>query len=60
MLCLSYCCYVFSSTKLETRAEQVLPGIDGGEVWGGGQGEEMIQRMYAHANKWIKKKKRKG
>jgi hypothetical protein len=25
MLCLSYYAYVFSSTKLEIRAEQVLP-----------------------------------
>jgi hypothetical protein len=33
MLCLSYCDYVFSSTKLEIRAEQVLPGSKRG--WGG-------------------------
>jgi hypothetical protein len=26
-------CFVFSSTKLEIRAEQVLPGSEGG--WGG-------------------------
>jgi hypothetical protein len=26
MLCLPYYAYVFSSTKLEIRAEQVLPG----------------------------------
>jgi hypothetical protein len=32
MLCLSYYAYVFSSTKLEIRAEQVLPGSEGG--WG--------------------------
>jgi hypothetical protein len=31
MLCLSYV-YVFSSTKLVTRAEQVLPGSEVG--WG--------------------------
>jgi hypothetical protein len=42
MLCLSYYAYVFSSTKLEIRAEQVLPGSEG--VWGkrmgmGGKGE---------------------
>jgi hypothetical protein len=30
MLCLSYYCHVFSSTKLEKRAEQVLPGSKGG------------------------------
>jgi hypothetical protein len=29
MLCLSYYAYV-SSTKLEIRAEQVLPGSEGG------------------------------
>jgi hypothetical protein len=54
MLCLSYYPYVFSSTKLEIRAEQVLPGSEG--VWagnggGGGQGREMAQTMYAHVNK---------
>jgi hypothetical protein len=31
MLCLSYYAYVFSSTKLKIRAEQVLPGS---ESWG--------------------------
>jgi hypothetical protein len=33
VLCLSYYAYVFSSTKLEKRAEQVLPGskVVGGE-----------------------------
>jgi hypothetical protein len=30
MLCLPYCAYVFSSTKLEIRAEQDLPGTEGG------------------------------
>jgi hypothetical protein len=46
--------YVFSSTKLEKRAEQVLPGSGGGgEVMGGrGQGRrgEMTQTMYVHMN----------
>jgi hypothetical protein len=28
LLHLSYYCYVFSSTKLEKRAEQVLPGSE--------------------------------
>jgi hypothetical protein len=28
MLCLSYYAYVFSSTKLEIKAEQVLPGSE--------------------------------
>jgi hypothetical protein len=32
MLCLSYYCYVFSSTKSEKkRAEYVLPAREGGE-----------------------------
>jgi hypothetical protein len=30
MLCLPYYPYVFSSTKLEIRAEQVLSGSEGG------------------------------
>jgi hypothetical protein len=34
MLCLSYYAYVFSSTKLEIRAEQLLPGSKGrGRGW---------------------------
>jgi hypothetical protein len=37
MLCLSYYAYVFSSTKLEIRAEQVLPGSKGVEMGGGGR-----------------------
>jgi hypothetical protein len=44
----------FSSTKLEKRAEQVLPGSKGveGEREGlGGRGREMAQTMYAHVNK---------
>jgi hypothetical protein len=54
MLCLPYYAYVFSSTKLEIRAEQVLPGSDWGrwgEDVGGGQGGEMTQTMYRHFNK---------
>jgi hypothetical protein len=31
MLCLPYYAYVFSSTKSEIRAEQVLPGSERGE-----------------------------
>jgi hypothetical protein len=53
MLCLPYYAYVFSSTKLEIRVEQVLPGSEGGEVEeGGGEGqeEETIQTMYAYVN----------
>jgi hypothetical protein len=43
--------YVFSSTKLEKRAEQVLPGSKGrmgrrGRRWR--QREEMIQTKYTH------------
>jgi hypothetical protein len=52
MLSLSYC-YVFFSTKLEIRAEQVLPGREGGweeRVRDGGRGK-MTQTMYAHVNK---------
>jgi hypothetical protein len=38
--------YVFSSTKLEIRAEQVLPGRKAsGEGGGRGQGEEMTQTI---------------
>jgi hypothetical protein len=40
MLCISYYAYVFSSTKLEIRAEQVLPRIAGVE----GRGWEMRAR----------------
>jgi hypothetical protein len=42
MLCLPYA-FVFSSTKLEIRAEQVLPGSEegrGGEGGGGGRREK--------------------
>jgi hypothetical protein len=54
MFCLPYYTYVFSSTKLEIRAEQVLPGSEGGRGGEGGsgrQGVEMAQTMYAHVNK---------
>jgi hypothetical protein len=54
MLCLSYYTYVFSLTKLEIRAEHILPGSEegwGGEGGGEGQGGEMTQTMYAHVNK---------
>jgi hypothetical protein len=44
MLCLSYYAYVFSLTKLEIRAEQVLPGSEReggrGKGVGGGWGEK--------------------
>jgi hypothetical protein len=48
MLCLPYFAYVFSSTKLEIRTEQVLPGSEGR---GGGQCGEMTQTIYKHVNK---------
>jgi hypothetical protein len=38
MLCLSYYAYVFSSTKLEIKAEQILPESEG--VGGRGWGQE--------------------
>jgi hypothetical protein len=41
MLCLPYYAFVFSSTKLEIRVEQVLPGSEGGvgrRKWGWGVG----------------------
>jgi hypothetical protein len=50
MLCLSYYCYVFSSTKLEKKASVVE-----GEGGGRGQGGEMTQTMYAQINKLILK-----
>jgi hypothetical protein len=34
MHCLCYYAFVFSSTKLEIRAEQVLPGSGGGQRLG--------------------------
>jgi hypothetical protein len=45
--------YVFSSTKLDMKAEQVLPGSkeDGGRGRGQEAGGEMAQTMYAHMNK---------
>jgi hypothetical protein len=45
--------YVYSSTKLEKRAGQVLPGSEGGGVKreGMGAGGLMAQPMYAHMNK---------
>jgi hypothetical protein len=54
MLCLPYYASAFSSTKLEIRAEQVLPGSErwrGGEGRGGEKRGEMTQTMYTHVNK---------
>jgi hypothetical protein len=61
-LCVPYYAYVFSSTKLEIRAEKDLPGIDGGggeKGEGGGQCGEMTQTMYAHVNNEIKEQQQK-
>jgi hypothetical protein len=48
---------ILSSTKLELRAKQFLPGSEGlggkGRSWGwkgGWKGGEMIQTLYAHMN----------
>jgi hypothetical protein len=49
MLCLPCYVYVFSSTKLEIRAEKILPGSKGRERRG--PGEEMTQTVYPHMNK---------
>jgi hypothetical protein len=46
MLCLSFYAYVFSSTKLEIRAEQFLPGSEG--MLGGEGG------MVGSGKKWPK------
>jgi hypothetical protein len=48
--------HTFSSTKLEIRAKQFLPGsegVEGGVVKEGGRGKEgeMTQTLYAHMNK---------
>jgi hypothetical protein len=51
MLCLPYYADVFSSTKLEIRAEQGLPGSGEGERWGREQRGDVTQTMYAHVNK---------
>jgi hypothetical protein len=44
---------VFSSTKLEKRAEQVLPGRERGGGRGEEQGGKVAQTMYTHMNKYI-------
>jgi hypothetical protein len=56
MLYLPNYAYVFSSTILDIKAEQVLPGSDGsgmggGEDGGKGQHGEMTQTISAHVNK---------
>jgi hypothetical protein len=44
--------YVFSSTKLEKRANKFCLEVGQGEVEGRGQGREMA--MYTHMNKLMK------
>jgi hypothetical protein len=54
MLCLPYYACVFSSTKLVKRAEQDLPGTEGGrgrEEGDRGRGGEMTQTLCTHMNK---------
>jgi hypothetical protein len=51
--------YILSSTKLEIRAEQFLPGSEGlggkgrglGKGGGDRKGGEMTHTLYAHMNK---------
>jgi hypothetical protein len=52
MLCLPYCAYVFSSTKLEmeVRGEEGKGSGKGEEIREGGRGR-MTQTMYALVNK---------
>jgi hypothetical protein len=54
MLCLPYYAYVFCSTKLEKRAEQVLPGREGvgeeREGAGGRVGKWLKQCMHIGIN----------
>jgi hypothetical protein len=46
--------YTLSSTKLEIRAKQFLPGSKGAGGEGGYEGE-MTQTLYAHMNKQTNK-----
>jgi hypothetical protein len=46
MPCLSYYCLYFSSTKLERRAEQILPGSKG--RWGERMGAGKIKKKSWH------------
>jgi hypothetical protein len=58
MLCLSYYCLysLFNKIRDKDRTDSAWKrGGMGGERWGGGQGEEVAQTMYAHINKWEKK-----
>jgi hypothetical protein len=51
-LCLSYYCYVYSSTKLEEKANRFCleaKELGGGEGGGGGRGRN-AQTTYVHMN----------
>jgi hypothetical protein len=43
--------YTLSSTKLNIKAEQILPESEVGEREEAGSGGEMVQTMYSHMNK---------
>jgi hypothetical protein len=58
MLCLSYClCLLFSKIGEEGRTVSAWKWRGLGGEGGKGQGGDMAQAMYAHLNKWTKKKK---
>jgi hypothetical protein len=62
MLCLSYYCLCLLFNKIGEKGRMGSAwkrGGGGGEGGGGGQGGETAQTMYAHMNKWIKKKREK-
>jgi hypothetical protein len=47
--------YTLSSTKLDIRTKQFLPGSEVGRGTGWGKGVEMTQTLYVHMNKRKKK-----
>jgi hypothetical protein len=51
MLCLSYYAYVFPSTKVEIRAEQVLPGSEGEKGREGRGRNDLANNVHTHVNK---------
>jgi hypothetical protein len=59
MLCLSYYCLYFLFNKIREKGRTDSPRTRGaGGQRHGGYGGEMAQTMYAHMNKWIKKKEK--
>jgi hypothetical protein len=61
MLCLSYYCLYFLFNKIRDKSRTDSAWKRGGCVGGEGRnerygGREMAQRMYAHMDKWIKKR----